>query len=383
MTRSRLAYLASAGPLLVTLAAPVVSSAAWSAPVVPDRAAASSPFRLAAQEPGSLEGALDAYRTGRWDDAIDAYRDLVRASDDPAPEALRGYGRALMAVGRYDDAIEALSTGTPENLRPRDPGAGVILGDALRARGRVDEAESAYRAAIDGGGPQANVARLRRALLLDARGERAQALDIYDSFIDLYNGNRSLTTDELIAVGTAVRELAVTNPALVQDALLAYDAAAEQDPGDPRPPILAGELFLASYNAPDAHASFDEVLARTPEHPDALLGKARVLDFDGDAQSMRRVEQVLEVNPNHAEARAFRAQLLLETEDYEEARAEAERALEVNDRHLASLSILAAAHRLRGDRSEYEAVRDRVLALNPRYPELFNTVAELAVAQRQ
>lgn len=341
------------------------------------------PLYGAAQDAARLGEARDAYRTGRWDQAIDAYRDLVRGADAPDPEALRGYGRALAVVGRYDDAIEALSTDAAGGLRPRDPGAGVVLGDALRARGRDAEAEDAYRAAIDAGGPQGNVARLRLALLLDQRGEREQALDIYDSFIDLYNGSRSLTTDELVAVGTAVRELSVTNPTLVQDALLAYDGAAEQDPGDPRPPILTGELFLASYNAPDAHASFDEVLARTPEHPDALLGKARVLDFDGDAQSMRRVEQALEVNPNHVEARAFRARLLLETEDHDQARAEAERALEVNDRHLGALSVLAAAHYLGGDRAAYEEVRDRVLALNPRYPELFNTVAELAVAQRR
>ena len=56
---------------------------------------------------------------------------------------------------------------------------------------------------------------------------------------------------------------------------MAAPAPAAAAPGDPRPRILVGRLFLEKYNSPDAHGSFREVLARNPRHPDALLGEAR------------------------------------------------------------------------------------------------------------
>ena len=126
------------------------------------------------------------------------------------------------------------------------------------------------------------------------------------------------------------------------------------------------------------------MLSRNARHPRALLGKAKVLDFDGqEAEAMEHVRRALETNPEYVEGRTFLARLHLKLEENNEAVRELERALQVNPRSLDALSVLAAAHYLRGDQEQYREVRDRTLAINPTWPDLYNTVAELAVDQRK
>ena len=328
------------------------------------------------QDAGSPQ---DAWRSGEYDQAVRAYQEWAARPDAPV-EVHRQRARLLTELGRYQEAEEALAgAGAPADE------LAAVLGEVLLQTGRHDEALAAFQRAVDGGASDANLARLQIALLRLRGGERDEAMRIFDSFIDLYNGSRgSLSAEDLMAVGEAVRHLAVGNPELFQDALLAYDEAAARAPADFRPKLLAGELFLSRYQSPDAHASFDEVLSVNPRHPRALLGKARVLDFDGqDGEAIGRVRQALETNPDHVSARAFLARLHLKLEENALAVAELERALEVDPRSLEALSVLAAAHYLSGDLERYREARDRALALNPRFPDVYNTVAELAVDQRK
>lgn len=325
---------------------------------------------LAAQDLGAARAAL---HEGRYDD-------VPRLAAGDAPPALALRTRALLETGEYDAAIRML--GGAQGPAPT-PAVERWLGEALLARGRWDEAERAFARAEDGGAPDALSARVRRGELLYLRGRRAEAFDLFDGFIDVYNSGRGLTADDLMAVATAVSYLGRRTPVLFQDALKAFDEAAAAAPGDPRPVVAVGDLFLAKYDAPEAHASYRQVLARNDGHPDALLGEARALEFDGAPGTLTLAGDALETNPNHVGARVFLARQQLRTEDYEAARDQVERALAVNPRSLEALSVLAAVHYLEGDRTAYAEVRDRALALNPGWPDLFNTVAELAVDTRK
>jgi len=331
------------------------------------------------QEPAFAE-ALSQLRSGQYDEALAALQRIAR-DDDASPAAVRSYSRALMEVGRYEDAVRFLGGGGGS--------AGSVewensFGEVLYEVGRIQDAEAAFRRAVDGGASDGTVARLNLGILMWDRGDREEALALFDSFIDIYNRDRTrLQPEDLMAVGQAVRYLGVTNPSLYQDALMAFDDAAELDPDDLRPDLLAGELFLEKYRATDARESFRPVLERNPRHPRALLGQARILDFEGVGGSVALVLQALEGNPRYTDALAFLASLHLKTEDYEKARDHAEEALEVNPAHLDALSVLAAAHFLEGDTVAYQGVRERTHALHPTYPALYTTVAEHAVAQRQ
>jgi cellulose synthase operon protein C len=333
-----------------------------------------SPTAVVAQERG-VEQAREAWLRGDYGTAETALRALTRRADR-SPEALRLHARVLLEQGR-DEQVLTLTDGEPAAV------TGWIRGEALFALGRWDEASETFREAERAGGPDASLARLRVGEILLLRGRRAEAMAVFDGFIDLYNRGRSLSASDLLAVGRAVAHLGRATPVLFQDALKALDEAAAADPADLRVHIALGDLFLSRYDSPEAHEAFGSVLARNPRHPDALLGRARALDFDGTSGALEAAEAALETNPNHTRARAFLAGLYLKTEDGEHARGEAERALAYDARNPDALSVLAAAHRLEGDDAGWRRVRDRALALNPAHAELFVTAAELAVDYRK
>jgi len=328
----------------------------------------------------NLDSALEDLRAGRYDEALASLRAL---SQDPGapPEAARRYAQALAEVGRYEEALRALKG---NGDRAASPELENVLGEILLTTGDWARAESAFRRAVDEGATDRNVARKNLGLLLWNRGEREEALGIFDSFIDLYNRSAGgLGMEELLAVGEAVRHLGVTNPALFQDALMAFDEAAAADPEALEPSLLAGELFLEKYRATDAREALREVLDRNPRHPRALLDLARVLDFERVGGAVEAVRSALETNARYPDAWAFLAQLHLETWDYDAAREEAGLALETDPSHLGALSVLASALFLSGSTEEFRGVRDRIHALNPTYPDLYIVMAENAAAQHQ
>ncbi len=326
-----------------------------------------------------LEGAENALRTGRYHEAVTLYQRLARRDPGSADAAL-GQVRALAEVGRYAEAEKEARRYLDENAG--SPQLWNALGEVLRARGRREAAEAAFREALDRDAGEALVARLNLAILRYERGEQDGALREFDRFIDVYNRSRGLSVEEMGAVATAVRYLGVEDPQLYKDALRAYDEAIAADPGALDSRVKLGELFLEKYNSADAAAAFRDVLEVNPSHPRALLGMARRARFDGEPQAMQTVERVLKVNPNLVAARVFRAELLLELEDYEEAVGEAERALDVDPASLEALAVLATARFLRGDLKRYEEARRRALRLNPRYAGLFTKLSELSARNR-
>ena len=309
---------------------------------------------------------------GRYDDAEGALRPLARQGNAEARILL---ARTLRETGRFDDALEAVPAGEAPVARTR--------GEILLEVGRWDEARAAFQASLDAGAPDAEVARLRLAEMDFVAGNRDAAMATFDGFIDLYNGSRQLSGEELLAVARAVTWLGRTNPALYQDALRAYDQAADRLPGDPRPRIAVGDLFLSKYVSTDAYDEYGAVLERNPRHPDALLGRARAQHFDDDPQALSTVRAALETNEKLVGAHLLAARIHLQAEDLRAARQAVDRALEVNPRSLEGLSVLATVQYLGDETEDYQATVARLDALSPTYAGLYTTLAELSADQRQ
>lgn len=325
----------------------------------------------------SVADAREAFRSGEYDDAVRTYRRVLR-SDEASVDARRGLVRALSMVGEYEEA-ETLARNAPNAVMLAN-----VLGEVLMGRGKLDAADTAFTRAIRGGADDGLTARVNLAELWFMRGRTDEAMDGFDAFIDVYNAaDGRLTAADLVAVGRAVRHLGRRDPALFQDALRAFDEAATADPGWSEPALRVGDLFLEKYSSPEAQAEYAEVLEANPRHTEALLGMARAKDFDGTSGAGPRIDEILEVNPNHVGARVLRARLHLSREGHAAARREAERALETNPSSLEALSVLAAAHFVAGDTAAFEATRQRALALNPRYGGLDATVGEVAVQVRR
>lgn len=354
--------------------------AGWFGAVAVFAAAACVSSGAAAPQEGVPEARARLWR-GDYEGGLAILRSLARP---PAahPEAGRLLVRTLLELGRQDEALRLVAE--PSGGRAVSVELETVYGEALRAVGRSREAEEAFRRALRGRAGDENSARLNLGIVLWERGERDEARRLFDSFIDLYNqAETPLSAEDLVAVGTAVRYLAATDPVLYQDALMAFDEAARADTLDPRPELLAGELFLEKYRASDAREAFRKVLRANPRHPRALLGLARILDFEESAGAADTVRLALAVNPRYPDARVFLARLHLKAEDFASARAEARRALETNREHLGAWGVLAAVHFLTGDEASFRQACAEALTLDPKYGELFATVAEMAVMQRR
>ncbi len=326
----------------------------------------------------SPDEAQAALRQGRYAEAIEGFE--KESAANPTASLYGGWVSALRLTGAYDEALSVIQA-----FESRE-GASVALanvrGEILYETGHVPEAREAFEKAVAGKAPDALTAELNLAVLLYEEGAVDEAIARFDRFIDVYNGRSKLSSDDLVAVAIACRYLGVTDHQLFRDALRALDEAKAKDPSSLTPSIRAGELFLEKYNSPDANKSFQEVLAVNPNHPDALLGLAQVMDFDGSPEARVLTEKALSVNPRHVAARAFLAEQLLGLEDYEGARREVEAALEVNPVSPDALPILAAAELLGGNQDAFRAVEARALARNPKDASFYNKLSEIAVNNR-
>ena len=161
----------------------------------------------AQDDPAQLKRAGELERSGKYSDAIDIYKELAAKDGPTAIASRRGLLRTLAETGKYGDAEEA---GKRFVAGPSGAELQNALGEVLRLRGRTTEAEAAFKAAIAGRSSDSLSARLNLDVLRFDRGEHAEALKDLDGFIDVYNSRRrSLTSEELMAVGTACRYLGV------------------------------------------------------------------------------------------------------------------------------------------------------------------------------
>jgi tetratricopeptide (TPR) repeat protein len=322
--------------------------------------------------------AATARMSGRYDEAITLARQAL-ARDSAHAAAARVLVRTLGDVGRHADATEA-----GEAYRRASAGSFAVdlaLGDALKARGLTGAARAAYERAQ--GGPDSLTARLQLAVLQLEAGAIDEAMRGFDRFIDVYNGaRRTLTAAELRAVAVACRYLGRRDPQLFKDALKAYDEAIARDSTDLDARVELGFLFLEKFNGTDARAMLDGVLAVNPRHPRALVGMARVVQFEGRGDASAMVRQALAVNPNDAEARALSALLLIDVERYDEAASEAIRGLVGDSGAAPPLIALAAARWLSGDSANFRRALDRAHARLPGSADAEVTLADVAARNR-
>ncbi len=321
---------------------------------------------------------LEAYQTGAYEEAVAAYRTLARAGEG-FPHAARGWAVSLAATGQYESGLAALDEGARATAEPNGQvELARVRGSLLRFLGRIEEAEASLRRSIEGGASDAQLARLELGELRFDRGERTEALELFDGFIDFYNGSSRLDAEALTAVGTALAYLGARDPELFPDAVRAFEEAMRADSGDPEPRVRLGLLFLDKYDSSNAGPPIDEALARNPSHAAALLAQARRAKFDGASKAIELTEQSLDTNPRFTEARAFLARLYLELEDVARAEAEAGKALETNPASLAAWTEIAAGAHLRGDTEAFARARDRVLELDPLHADLYIALADVA-----
>ena len=132
--------------------------------------------------------------------------------------------------------------------------------------------------------------------------------------------------------------------------------------------LLQGRAFLEEQNPGLADLKFSEVLELEPDVAEALLGKARISYQRRDmATADNLVERALSVDPEYAEAWILKGELLLRTEGkQQEAAAAFQRALEIKPNNGQARLGLATALIARDENRQALAEVDRVLRGYPK-----------------
>jgi len=329
-----------------------------------------------AQDPAEVDRLL---AEGNYADAIELLEDQVAAGG--AREIVVQLAGLLVDVGRLEDAESVLTEGLVR--APGHPLLDLQLGRLYQETGRRDEARAAFeRVRSAGAGSEVLLAELYLGELLLESGDQAAALAVFDGFIDLYNGARELDSQSLMAVATAVRHLEITNPALLQDAIRAYDQSLGLDPSNLEAHRQIGMLLIRTYQVADARGAFEEVLVRRPKDPRALLGMALAARIEGSLGVGDFLDQALEVNPTLVPALVARAQVRLAGEDLEGAETDLEAALATDPTSSEGLGVQAAWHYLVGRSDELAATTARAMELNPKDALFYVTVSDLLSTRR-
>ncbi len=258
------------------------------------------------------------------------------------------------------------------------------LGDVLMLRGRLRQADSAYSAAIERNQPLRRVAEVGLAELQARRGMNTQALSAALRVTSAFERDgQSWPAEEQVAAGRAYVLLGRQDARSARQALGAFDAAWATDGTLMDARTRAGELLLDKYNAPDARSSFGDVLAIETSNARALLGMARVQEFEGEPEAMATVRSALAANPSLTAAHTMLARLHLDAEAYDSARVAADRALAVDSSAIEAWALRAATAWFTGETATFEASQRAAEAINPQPAVFFATLAESAVRHRR
>jgi tetratricopeptide (TPR) repeat protein len=377
---------------------------------------------------------LHAWRTARLK-LIDAPRPELYALDEDAGEtrdriaergqaadAMRGQLRAALAVrpppaaaDPGPDAAERLralgyldrSADTGEAASLRDPKDGIVLVNRLEraiAAARTDPPRAVRELrAVLAEDPRLTLGRRYLALALSAGGDQAGAIREVQR-LD-HEGKAGFEDLLLLADGFRLSG----RPA---EALAVLERAEKLQPRSPEPALARARALSALGRTADAGEAYAAVLARTPDHTEALRGLGDLALARGDvtaaAASYQRIlagdahdvgalvklgvirvrsgaveegiglfRQALAVDPSHAEALLDLGGALAKSGRPAEAVPFLERAVQTGPRSTVALNSLGFARLETGDaRGGLAALRES-LAVDPRQPQVAEVVREI------
>lgn len=288
-----------------------------------------------------LAAARKLYLKGNYAEAAESYELL--AKDHPVEAAL-GRARCHLAAGELDKADKALA-----DALAAQPGEARLL--AQRAGMAWDRGDRAaadrYVAQALKAAPKNPLARWLAAELLRARGKLDEADKAYEAAVQHYNEAEFSDPDDVrftalgIAQNARWRRLHGQFSDLVNDV---YPLALKIDPDYWPAHLESGLLFLEKYNQLEATKSFKAALKINPNAAEVHAAIARLALQNYQLEEAKNAaEAALKINPQLREAQLVLADI--ELANFEPALAEKmlEDALKLRPGDEATLGRLAAA----------------------------------------
>lgn len=231
--------------------------------------------------PEALERATELHKSGRFSQAEQAYR-LILRTEPQCAEALYYLGQLKATTGSHGAAKRIFKTLLA--VKPEAEKAWLRLGSSLEARHRYAEAVEAYREVI------------RRLPTLAAAHNRLGGvlfkLGRYDEAIAAFEQALTLRPDYLEADVSRANTLHMLGR--LPRELLTRCAALN---------ATLGDRFQAAGNISFAVHCYRQALKMSPTLVQAHYGLARIMQVQGDVENaLQGYRKVIEIDPDHAEA---------------------------------------------------------------------------------
>ena len=346
--------------------------------------------RLCAQDEAEEEYAqllADGERrllAGRLLEAEQAFEELyeylvedgVEPSDSYYVAATVGLQEIELRRGRYEEALRGLQR-LPSSAQAALE-VSWILAECHRRRGRYAEAAALLRQLSERAPSDARV-RYQLARVLFEDGQRLAAQRLWEQNAELEPDRADAL--QLAFVGRSLYELGGRRNFERASRLFveSLQVAPERPEARTALGLLKHEAYGEAAGFPSGEKDLKKVLEVNGDDEEALLTMFRIrranMVLDGQ-KTEGFLNRVLDRNPRCVDALLLRAVAVLDDRRFEEAARRLDAVLEIDPNHRHTLCHRAAAARMLGDDAGYQTFRDRALAGDPGWPDCDRIVGE-------
>lgn len=331
---------------------------------------------------GHLEQARAFADTGDWAAAEQACRRALNAVPDQR-EALALQARALVELGRWEEALAVLGPGPESDLGPTAEQSAEQPPDGVSERIAQARAE-----ALLGMGRGAEALALLDGLLREcpdsAAGHRLRALALlrehqHDAAEQAATRALKLVPEDARALGTLGLVKAMRGQP--KDAERLLRAALDRQPELPEALANLAPLLVKQGRKDEALHLLTQALAKKPFLPGARKLRAKLLVDGGDlAAALADLEHLLALDPDNAEAARIAAAVRKRqagSSAAEHARTAAEQSLTQDPWDASAWLSLAAAQRQLGEYKAAEEAAKRAVDLAPADPSALHELGRI------
>ncbi|MBS1120923.1 MAG: repeat-containing protein [Deltaproteobacteria bacterium] len=302
----------------------------------------------------------------------------VTGKDRPAARVL--LARAQLATGDYaaaETTLTPLATGKDAAAAE----ARIALAEVHRITGRAADARKDLEALFKDR-PDDRAVRTALGQVRFAQGDILGAKALFDVTIKESDANKLDfdNPDEMYELAEAARY--TSQYKLANDA---FREVVKQRPQMTEAGVEWADLFLQKYAAPLAEQTLEDVFKVNPNHPDAHAAMAEVIvETRYDLAAVRHhLNTALGQNPKNARALKVRASIEIDQNQWDVARKTLDSVLAVNKEDVEAIAMKATIAWLRDDTKLYDAERQNAFAVNPGYAELYRIVSRSAVREHR
>ncbi|HEX5061102.1 MAG TPA: tetratricopeptide repeat protein [Kofleriaceae bacterium] len=302
----------------------------------------------------------------------------VTGKDQKAARIL--LARAQMATGDYAAAEGTLGP-IAKDKDAQAIEARLVLDDLRRETGRIADARKDLEALFKDK-PDDRAVRTALAEVRHGQGNVVDAKTLFDMTIKEFDGQKLNLDDPLQLFQLAEAAKFTSQYELANDS---YRAALKLNPKLTDIGVEWADLFSRKYASELAGQTLEEVFKVNPNHPDAHAAMAGVIvETSYDLAAVRHhLDAALAVNPKNVRALRVRASIEIDRNEWDAAQKTLGQILAINGQDLEAIAMKATIAWLRDDLKTYDAEKAKAFAINPAYAELYRIVSRSAVREHR